>query len=476
MALSFYNYPDKTGYIYNRYLTKKLDDNRFLITTDNGSWVVLNKREYELFRKGKINDDPSLLDTLERKSIILTQKNVEKTLSDTHDRFSHVFNGTSLHIVTVTLKCNQKCVYCHAKAHPSASDEYDMDKETAKSVVDFIFQSPSKFLSIEFQGGEPLLNFEVIKFIIEYAKKKNKTEKRNLQFMIVSNLTAMTEEKLKYLFEKGVNICTSLDGPKFIHDKNRPYLDDRGSYDDVIHWVKDINKQNGYPMGCLPTITKQSLPYYKEIIDEYRRLGMDRIRIRHLINAGYASERWDEIGYTPEEFLEFWKKSLDYILSLNRKGIRFIESMSTIIVRRLLSKDCQKYTCLGAPCGTALMQSSYDQNGNVFSCDEARSFEIFKLGNVKEDTYKEIYTSKPALNLVALSSMKPTFCDSCVWNPYCANCLVCNYGQQKTLVPKMPESIECKIKKGMIEYVFEKLTNSPDGKYLLDWAMAERGI
>ena len=476
MAISYFNYPDETEYIHNRFLTKKLGENRYLITTDHGAWAILSKKEYDTLRKGQLNQDPSLLDLLERKGIILTKRNVEKILSDTRDRFSHVFNGTSLHVITTTLRCNQKCIYCHALSRPMDAKEYDMDEETARAVVDFIFQSPSKTIGIEFQGGEPLANFDIIKYIIEYAKKKNRTEKRNMRFMIVSNMTMMTKDILKYLLKNSVSLCTSLDGPKEVHDKNRPYFDGRGSYDDVVHWIKDIKKQNAYVLGALPTITKYSLPYWKEIIDEYRRLGFDRIRIRNLMNLGFASKRWDEIGYTAEEFLDFWKKSLDYILSLNRQGIRFIEAMSVIIARQFLSKDRQAYTCWGSPCGAALMQSAYNQNGDVYTCDEGRSFDIFKLGNVKKNTYKEIYTSPAVMNIISLSSGLSSLCDACVWHPYCTHCLTCNYGQQGSLVTKLPESFECKIKKGMIEYVFDKLTNSPDRKYLLNWSMAKFGV
>ncbi|MCD6215492.1 MAG: His-Xaa-Ser system radical SAM maturase HxsB [Candidatus Aenigmarchaeota archaeon] len=476
MAISYYDYPDEKKYIENRFLTKKLGENRYLITTDHGAWAILSKKEYDLLRLGRLNEDPSLINFLEEKGIILTERNIKKVLSNTRDKFSRVFNGTSLHVITTTLRCNQKCIYCHALSRPMDAKEYDMDEETARAVVDFIFQSPSKTIGIEFQGGEPLANFDIIKYIIEYAKKKNRTEKRDMRFMIVSNLTMMTKEKLKFLLKNQVGLCTSLDGPKEVHDKNRKYFDGRGSYDDVVHWIKDIKKQNAYTLGALPTISKFSLPYWKEIIDEYRRLGFDRIRIRNLMNLGFASARWDEIGYTAEEFLDFWKKSLDYILSLNRKGVRFLEGMTIIIARQFLSKDSQSFTCWGSPCGAALMQTAYNQDGDVYTCDEGRSFDIFKLGNVKENTYKEIYTSDAVLNIVSLSSMKSFLCDNCVWQPFCTNCLTCNYGQQKTLVPKMPESFECKIKKGMIEYVFEKLTNSPDRKYLLDWTRTKRGI
>ena len=72
----------------------------------------------------------------------------------------------------------------------------DMSLATAKRVVDQIFTSPSPALAIEFQGGEPLVNFEVVRFVIEYATERNRDEGRDLQFLLVSNLAAMDEEVL----------------------------------------------------------------------------------------------------------------------------------------------------------------------------------------------------------------------------------------------------------------------------------------
>jgi len=107
-----------------------------------------------------------------------------------------LFGGPSLHIIVVTLRCNHKCVYCHASAQDMDRKELDMDEETAKLVVDRIFETTSPFVAIEFQGGEPLVNWPIVEFIIEYAQKKNKTAKKDLELRLVSNFVLMTEAKI----------------------------------------------------------------------------------------------------------------------------------------------------------------------------------------------------------------------------------------------------------------------------------------
>ena len=112
--------------------------------------------------------------------------------------------GPVLHIIIVTLRCNHKCQYCHAAAAPMSAKHFDMTRETARSTVDTIFQSPSPDITIEFQGGEPLLNWEVVQFTIEYAKEKAKEKAKTVRFALVTNLSLMNEEKCEYLLSQNV--------------------------------------------------------------------------------------------------------------------------------------------------------------------------------------------------------------------------------------------------------------------------------
>ena len=453
----------------NKFWTKKIGD-KILLTTHHGDWVVLSQEEFDTLRFGKIREDPNLFGILKNKGIILTEDSSEQLVETYKKRFGHLFNGTNLHIITTTLECNHRCIYCHAKSKPLGAKEYSMNQNTAKAVVDFIFQTPAKGITIEFQGGEPLVNFPILQYIIEYSKKLNARYKKNITYVLVSNLTLMTEDILDYLIENNVRLCTSLDGPEEIHLKNRPCPDNPNSYRDIVNWINFIKKSRRYPrFSALLTVTKHSLPHAKEIVDEYIKLGFESISIRSLSNAGMASETWNKIGYSADEFLSFWKEALEYIISLNKQGIFIKETTTTNILRRVTFLSEPRYTCFCAPCGAALIQSAYNYNGDVYTCDEARSFDIFRLGNVKEHTYKKIYTSKAAQSTISLSSNESSMCATCVWHPFCGPCLVSTYGFKGTLVPDSSD-YECKVRKGMLEYLFNKLIYSrEDRKIILKW-------
>ncbi len=441
-----------------------------LVTTHHGTWIALTPDEFSLLRHGKANEDPHLFGLLREKGILLDQETSDRLVSVYRKRFSHLFNGTTLHIITPTLNCNHNCIYCHAKSRPEGEKGVSMDRNTARSVVDFIFQSPSKELTIEFQGGEPLLNFNIVRYIVEYSKQLNKIHSKDVQYVLVTNLTLMTEEILDYLIDNDFRICTSFDGPERIHSKNRPSASLPDSYAKTVFWINHIMKYRGYNrFSALLTVTRNSLPHAKEIVDSYVRMGFRSIALRPLNNAGMANAAWDKIGYSHDAFLAFWKESIEYIMELNRQGLDFREVGLAQILRRVTALAGPNYTCFSAPCGAATMQSAYDQEGNVFTCDEARSFDIFKLGNVKDSSYQQIYSSKEVSDVVALTSNESSMCASCVWHPFCAPCMVCVYGEHGTPNPK-PSTSDCLVRKGMIEHLFSKLLFSKeDAKILLAW-------
>lgn len=453
MAISYS--ADMKGYAVNEYLQTKVGG-KILVTAKHGGWALLSEEEYGHFRTGRVQQYPGLYNLLEQQGLIISENNARGIAEFYRNKYHQVFSGTTLHIITPTLRCNQKCIYCYASSKPEGAKEYDMGKGTAKKVLDFIFQCPSTEIAIEFQGGEPLLNFPVVKYIIENGSRMGKKTGKRVSFRLVSNLTKMDRQKLAYLVKRGVEINTSLDGPERIHDQNRKYDNGKGTYADVVKWLDFFNKKK-IQYSCMPTITRHSLPHWKEIIDEYVRLGLGRFWVRKQNIGGFAASTWKTAGYTPEEFLGFWKKCLEYIFELNRKGIRIEEGNITLILGNILrSKQFNSFLCMASPCGCAWGQASYNYKGEVYSCDEARSFDVFRIGNTKESSYKEVYSSSRALDTVALTTGESFNCAACAYHPFCGPCIVDNYGESGNIIQK-PDSYNCAVKKGMLDYIFGEI-------------------
>ncbi len=437
--------------------TKRFGDKYLLVNMD-GSWIFLDEEEYKSFNRNDMSDE--LFDRLERNNVIYTDSNSQAIVDNYKSRKQILFQGTSLHIVIPTLRCNQRCKYCHAASKHEDAEGYDMDEETAKKTVDFIFQSPSEPITIEFQGGEPLLNFEIVKFITKYAKELNKKHKRDLKFSIVTNLTLMDKEKLKYLIDERIGICTSLDGPKKIHDKNRVFLDNKGSHGDVVKWIRKImaelkkteEKKYSPRLNALATVTKESLGHHKKIVDEYKKLGIKKIWFRFMNPLGFSE--WEKYGYDADEFLEFWRKGVQYAYS---QGLR--EMTTEIMLAKILARD-PNYLDVLNPCGAAIGQLAYMHDGSIYSCDEGRMYggDFFELGNVHENSYKDVLCSPKTCSLISSSVTENFLCDDCVYQTYCGVCPVWNHAAYGNVVPILSENMRCKILMGQFSYVFEKIS------------------
>jgi len=203
----------------------RFNESEVFLSNEVGEFIFLTNREFDDFIHYRLANDSETFLNLKSKQII-NDGDVDPMITMLATKYrtkkSFLQEFTTLHIVVVTLRCNSKCSYCQVSSKNIGEKKFDMDKKTAKNVVDKIFDSPARNIKVEFQGGEPLLNFKIIKYIIEYSLWKNLFKKKNLQFVICTNLTLMSKKILKFLKNHRIYISTSIDGPKDLHNKNRP--------------------------------------------------------------------------------------------------------------------------------------------------------------------------------------------------------------------------------------------------------------
>ena len=154
------------------------------------------------------------------------------------------------------------------------------------AALDLALRSPSPTIKIEFQGGEPLLNFPLIRQVVCEAKRRNPG--KELAFVIATNLALISPEILEFCQEHQILISTSLDGPKDLHNANRP-RPGGDSYEKAIEGIRLArNSLGGDKVSALMTTTERSLNKVKEIVDEYLAQGFDGIFLRPLSPYGFA--------------------------------------------------------------------------------------------------------------------------------------------------------------------------------------------
>jgi uncharacterized protein len=473
MAISFYDsdFLEK-GYVLNYFMSKKMDEDHYLITTDHGAWVLLTKEEYNLLRLGKIDESPDLYSVLKQKGIVLTENNVKDVIKMYAERNHFLFRPPSLHIVIPTLRCNSACLYCHSMVKDDKAGGYDMDRDTAKSIIDFILKTPTKNLVVEFQGGECLLNYPVVEYMIDYGNEKSGDMGKSIKFRMVTNLTPMDDDILKSLAKrKLMGISTSLDGPKELHDANRRYLGGKGTYDDVVYWIRKMKTEwkHNFNLRALTTITRQTLGMGKEMVDEYVNLGFDGIFLRYLNNIGFAKNTWGKIGYTSDEYIRFWEDTLDYIITVNEQR-HFFEQLTFVFLKKIMQRYDPMYVDMQSPCGAAIGQLLYNYSGDIYTCDEGKLFEELRLGNVKTTEYEKVFRSKVVTSMIDISSRQGYLCDNCAWNPYCGICPIYTQSSQGTIVSKLAMDDRCKINKHIFESLFRRLLfTERDRKIFFKW-------
>jgi uncharacterized protein len=445
-----------SGQVLNHFRSRRLGGKHF-VTTDHGSHCLLSDSEFSRLKQGRIGG--RLQKRLEEREIILNKGNIQEAALLLRKRYFYLFEGASLHIVIPTLRCQMKCVYCQASSRPEGEHGQDMDRATAQKTLEFIFSTPSPRLTIEFQGGEPLLNWDIVKYIIENADKRNASAQKALSTTIVTNMAQMDREKMEYLVSNNVAVCTSLDGPKELHDANRP-LTGGSNHSQVIGWIKrlqqEYRKSGREPrVSALATITRRSLEMPERIVDEYVRLGLPTIHLRPLNRLGVAQQVWGSISYSSGQYMDFWKRAVSHILKLRKRGIQITERMAGIMLHKMTCQYDPNYLDMRNPCGAAIGQLAYNHNGDIYTCDEARMIgeDTFLIGNVHRDSYQEVVTGDKACSVVSASINDQYTCDSCAYKPYCGVCPVCNFAEQGSVVARIPETMHCKIRKGQFDWV-----------------------
>lgn len=449
---------------------KRLRD-KYLITNDYGNYRFLSAQDFEeISLHDRVRED--LYRELERELFVLSPKTLPTAVNRFRARKKFLNYGPFLHMLVVTLRCNHSCRYCQVSRAPMNASETDMSPAMAEKIVDRIFESSSPFLSIEFQGGEPLVNFPVIKHVMEYAREKNKTFRKHLSFSMVSTLSLLTEEIVDWVVAPDMNVCTSIDGVEMIHNKNRKF---RGnSYEkgvEGIRWINSRYREKNYDplfykVQALLTTTRDCLPYHKEIIDNYIDLGMHVIHLRPLMPFGFATNSWKQIGYPSSEFLDFYRKSVDYLIELNQQGVQILEKTANLILMKLFNDFDPNFVDLRNPAGDAIGGLGYNYDGNVFSSDEGRMVyemgdDAFLLGNVERHSLSQILTGETVKGLVTSSvlDVQPE-CSQCVYNTYCGQMPTYNYVEQGGVFGQMATNRRCEKLKGIYEYLFGKIMDA----------------
>ncbi len=391
---------------------KHFNDNEINILKTNG--IIINSKEYD---HKAMNE-------------------VCKTVNE------NIKNKISLMYIIPNNNCNLKCKYCFIGKLNNKNPK-QMEFNTAKNAIDKFAKHLNQIKlekgEIVFYGGEPLINFELIKECIEYSKENH----YNFKYSIVSNGTLINEEIAEYIHENNIGLGISIDGPKNITDKNRVFEKENSSVYDIVTKKIDLLKEKNVEFGLSITIAQEFLDSQDDFIEWIKQLDVKGISY-NLMHYTSKTKEWKKYY---KEATKFIIKSNNELYKLGFREDRIKRKYYAFYERDFKYSDC------GARGGN---QITIKPNGDITICHGYWNTEENEIGNINDINITEIFNKK---NYKKWNNNIP------INNNYCKNCnalFICGGGcamQSKALF-----NSENKIDKGfcihsklMLKYLLTEL-------------------
>lgn len=289
----------------------------------------------------------------------------------------------------ISQDCNLRCKYCFASTGDYGEGRKLMTFETGKKAIDFLINNSGDRVNLEldFFGGEPLMNFDVVKQIAKYARSKEKEFNKNFRFTITTNGMLLTDDKIDFINEEMSNVVLSIDGRKEVNDRLRVRVDGTGSYDKILEGYKKLVSKRGdkdyYVRG---TFTKYNLDFSNDVMHLYD-LGFDQVSVEPVMadkEMPYAIVENDlEAIYKEYEVLA------DKLEKIRENGgfCNFFHFMLD-----LDQGPCAIKRLRG--CGSGNEYVAITPDGDIYPCHQFVGIPEFKMGNLEDGTFDKSIKEK----------------------------------------------------------------------------------
>ncbi|AIZ33023.1 His-Xaa-Ser system radical SAM maturase HxsB [Pseudomonas parafulva] len=450
-----------------------------LITSDTGEHLHVNDEQLRALSQFDVQTGSAFYkDLLARHFIYEPERHdpFAQMAAQYRSRKDFLFQGPALHLFVVTLRCNHTCQYCQVSRAPLSGSGHDLSEENARAAVDRLFESNAPALTVEFQGGEPLLAFERVRQIVEWVVERNRVQQRDIQFVITTTLHHLTDDVLDFAAQHDIQFSTSLDGPAALHNANRP-TPSRDAYERTVEGIERVRERLGHDaVSALTTLTSRSLEQPEAIIDEYVKLGFSSISLRPLSPYGFATKSAQRLDYPIERYLDFHDRALTYLLNINQQGVYLSESYTSLLLKNILTPFSSGYVDLRSPAGAGTAALVYNYDGYVYPSDEARMLlemgeSGLRLGSVQQPLPELL--GSPVMQALLASGVAEALpgCSDCALVPYCGADPIEHFARQGDPIGHRMFSTFCKKNMGLLKQVFRLLRDGDDNvqRVLLSW-------
>lgn len=375
-----------------------------------------------LFKNTNLNDFDEIYDeikTLVKDNLLFTKAdNISSDLINNN----YTLKALCLHIAH---DCNLACKYCFASEGNYKGKKELMTFDVGKKAIDFLInESKNRVnLEIDFFGGEPLLNFDVIKKLVEYGRSIEKKHNKNFRFTLTTNGILLNDNVIDFCNKEMSNVVLSLDGRKEINDFARPTVNGKGSYDLILpNFKRFLEKRGNKDYYVRGTFTHYNLDFDNDVM-HYVDLGFKNVSMEPVVatkDKDYAIKE-DDIDTICDSYDRLAKKIIN--ANISNKPFNFFHFMIN-----LKGGPCIYKRIKG--CGSGVEYMSVTPNGDLYPCHQFASDNDFKMGNIYEGiTNKDLSKKFCRVNLYSKDE-----CRNCFSKYFCSGgCMANSYNENGTI-------------------------------------------
>ncbi|MDF3002983.1 MAG: scfB [Bacillota bacterium] len=336
--------------------------------------------------------------------------------------------------------CNMTCKYCFGDKGAFEGVRSLLSLETGKKAIDFLLQHSGsrRNLEIDFFGGEPLMNFEVVKALVSYGREAENSYGKNIRFTITTNGLLLDDAKAAYINENMDNVILSIDGRPQVNDNMRRTVNDKGTYDIITNnYLKFVEKRKGtyYVRG---TFTRENLDFSEDV--------------KHLVDQGFKNVSVEPVVTDPsmsyalleedrDRICEEYDRLTDLYLAYAKEGRKFEFFHYNV--------DLNQGPCVVkrvSGCGAGTEYVAVSPEGDIYPCHQFVGNPEFKLGNLNAGEFKNSWYD--TFNRAHIYNKEK--CRTCWAKFYCSGGCHANAYNMNNDIMK-PYELGCDLEKKRIE-------------------------
>ena len=391
----------------------------------------------QTYPQGEIEEGYSEVEALAKDGQLFTEDGYEAYISSFQERPT-VVKALCLHIAH---DCNLACRYCFAEEGEYHGRRALMSVETGKAALDFLIANSGnrRNLEVDFFGGEPLMNFGVVKELVAYGREQEKLHNKNFRFTLTTNGVLLDDEVMEFANREMANVVLSIDGRKEVNDKMRPFRKGAGSYDLIVpkfqKFAESRGQENYYVRG---TYTRYNLDFSEDVL-HLADLSFTQISVEPVVakpEEEYALREED----LPQLFAEYDKLAAELVKREKEgRGINFFHFMIDLEGGPCVAKRL-------SGCGSGTEYLAVTPWGDLYPCHQFVGDEAFLMGNVTEGIQaKDLQGEFKRCNVYAKEK-----CRECFARFYCSGgCAANSYNFHGSITDVY--DIGCQLQKKRIE-------------------------